>query len=373
MRFTIKKDVLLKSLSLVAKPVPSKSYIASLIFIKLTLNENGLNLIGSNETIAISTTIPYSINEEEIIRNHQEGSILLHGRYLLDIVRKLSNNDVTFELLDNSIVKINDGRSSFQLNSAQADEYPEYDFNIEGTSFTVKRVDFINMIEQTSFAAAIKETVPILTAINLTASKEDKTLTAVALDAARYSKKVIQIQNEVEFSVNAPAKTLNEIIHMLDEIEDLNITVTDKKIIFKFNNTVITSNLLNGDYPNVKSLVPSIFNYSLEVNAQEFLSALERVSLLSNEKNTIKLIMTTNEVEILSTTNEMGSANEKISNFQFNGERLEILFNSSYVIDAIKALRSNDIVLKFVAEMKPFVVKNPNDETIVELITPVRA
>lgn len=371
MRFTINKEVFLKSLNLVSRPVPSKSYVASLVFIKLVLNENGLNMTGSNETIAITTTIPFKDGDNEIIRNFSNGAILVQGKYLVEIIRKLSNQDVTLEVLDNSVVEITDERSSFQLNSAQAEEYPEYDFNEEGNQFTVNKNDLQNLVEQTAFAAAVKENRPMLTALNLTA--ENNTLTAVALDSARYSSKTIQINNSNNFTVDIPAKTISDIVRMIEDTNEVNIVVNDKKMFFKFNNTAISSNLLNGEYPNVKTIVPKNFNYQLEVNAQEFLNAIDRVSLLSNEKSTVKLVMSNDEVQILSTTNEVGSANEKISNFQYQGDRLEILFNSRYVIDAIKAIRSDDVTLLFIAEMKPFVIKNLKDESVVELVTPVRA
>ncbi len=372
MRFTIEKETFLKSLRLVAKPIPAKSFIASLVFIKLVLDDRGLTLIGSGETIAISTLIPFTKDEKEIIRNYKAGAILVQGKYLVDIISKLSGNEINFEVLDNSVVEITDERSSFQLNSAQVEEYPDYDFNEAGVEFKINTKELINLVEQTSFAAATKENRPMLTALNITG--EANQITAVALDSARYASKKIFINSEANFIANISARNINEIIRSFEEVEEITIVVVpDKKMIFKFNNTIIASNLLNGEYPNVKNIVPKNFNYALEVNAKEFLSAIDRVSLLSNEKSTVRLIMSNEEVQILSTTSEVGSANEKINNFQFTGDRLEILFNSSFVIDAIKALKSDDVVLNFIAEMKPFVIKNPKDENTIQLITPVRA
>ena len=370
MRFTINRDDFLKALNIVSKPIPSKSFIASLVFIKLTLNDDGLNLVGSNETIAISTTILYNKNDKQIIRNFKPGAILVQGKYLVEIVRKLSGEELSFEAVDNSIVEIHDEKSTFQLNSAKAEEYPEYDFNESGIEFDISGINLTLLVEQTSFAADTKGNRPMLTALNITGEKNK--ITALALDSARYSKKEIEITTEANFVANIPAKTINEIIRMLDNANNIHIVVNDRKMFFKFNSTIIASNLLNGEFPNVKNIVPKTFNYFLEVNAQEFLDAIDRVSLLSNEKNTVRLTMSNDEVEISSTTNEVGSAKEKINTFQYNGGHLEILFNGSFVIDAIRALKCEDVVLQFIAEMKPFVVKNIKDDHIIELITPVR-
>lgn len=371
MRFTINREEFLKALNIATKPIPSKSFVASLVFLKLTLDHNGLNLVGSNETIAISTNIPFSINDKEIIRNYREGSILVAGRYLNEIVRKLSGTEITLDVLDNSIVEITSDRSSFQLNSAQSEEYPEYDFDEDGIQFTITSKDLIELVEQTAFAAAIKENRPMLTALNITG--ENNKLTALALDAARFSKKEIDIQIPNNFIANIPAKTISEIIRMFENAENIDVVVNERKMFFKFNNTIVSSNLLNGEYPNVKNILPKGFSYSLEVNANELALAIDRVSLLCNEKNTVKLVMSPEEVEISSTTSEVGSATEKLNNFQFNGDRLEILFNGSFVLDAIKALKCDDIILQFVANMKPFVIKNTKDEHIIQLITPVRS
>jgi len=371
MRFTINKDEFLKALNIVSKPVPVKSFVASLVFIKLTLDDKGLTLIGSNETIAISTLIPFTINDVEIIRNHRTGSVLIQGKYLTEIVRKLSSKELTLDVLDNSVVEITDDKSSFQLNSAQSEEYPEYDFNEPGTEFNIYSKELQTLVEQTSFAAATKDNRPMLTALNITG--ENTTITAIALDSARYARKSLIIDNEVNFVANIPAKTINDIVRMFEDNITVNIVVNEKKMFFKFNNTIIASNLLNGEYPNVKTIVPKSFNYFLEVNAQEFLAAIDRVSLLSNEKSAVKLVMSNNEVEVMSTSSEIGSANEKIPNFQFTGDRLEILFNSTYVSDAIKALKCDDIILQFIGEMKPFVIKNAKDDNVIQLITPVRA
>lgn len=372
MRFTIDRETFLKSLRLVAKPVPVKAYIASLVFIKLVLDDKGLTLVGSGETIAISTLIPFNKDEKEIIRNYKHGAILVQGKYLVDIISKLSGQEINFEVLDNSVVEITDERSSFQLNSAQVEEYPEYDFNETGIEFKINTKELITLVEQTSFAAATRENRPMLTALNITGQGNE--ITAVALDSARYASKKITINGEANFIANISAKNINEIVRSFEESEEITVVViADKKMMFKFNNTIIASNLLNGEYPNVQNIVPKNFNYSLEVNAQEFLSAIDRVSLLSNEKSAVRLVMSNDEVQVLSTTSEVGSANEKINNFQFNGDRLEILFNSGFVIDAIRALKSDDVVLEFIAEMKPFVIKNPKDENIIQLITPVRA
>ena len=148
-------------------------------------------------------------------------------------------------------------------------------------------------------------------------------------------------------------------------VKNLNVTIRSP-----FGNTVISTRLINGSYPDTRNIVPKTFNYYLEVNAREFLSAMDRVSLFGG---VIKLIMTEDEVEMISRSTIAGSANVKLSTFQFSGERLEISFNSVFVSDAIRAVGSEDVTISLIGEMKPFVVKNVKDDSIDMLVTPLRS
>lgn len=372
MRFTIERELLLKGLTLVSKAVPSKAELPIFQNIKLSLNERGLEIIGSDNSITIKTTIPYMIGEKEIIRNSQNGETLIAAKILIEVVRHIEEEYITFELIDSSVLNIEDSKSNFKLNSIKAEEYPQIDLNPSGATLEIKTKDLMTLVDSTVFAASTKETRPILTAINLEA--HDNLLTATATDTARLARKSVDIESDVRFVANISAKKMVDIVRSFEETEMVRIAVSDKKAIFSSDNTVISTRLTNGEYPNTKNIVPKNFNYFLEVNSAEFLKAMERVSLLSAEHDgVVKVIMTEDEVEIISRSSLVGSANEKLNVFQFSGERLEISFRSSFVADAIKACKSEDVTIAFIGEMKPFVVKNSKDDTIDMLVTPLRS
>lgn len=372
MRFTINRDQLLKGLTMVSKAIPQKNELPILSNIKITLNEKGLELTGSDNNMSICTTIPYMIGDKEIIRNAQNGETLVSCKVLTEVVRHLEEEEATFELVDNAILKIEDSRSSFKLNSIRAEEYPQIDLSLEGENVEIKASNLLALVEQTAFAASIKETRPILTAVNLVAT--NNILVATATDTARLARKSIDLEQDANFVANVPAKKLVDIVHSFEDAEIVNLAVTDKKIVFSFNNTIISTRLINGDYPDTRSIFPKVFNYFLEVNSQEFLSAIQRVSILSADHDgVVKLIMSEESVEMISRSSQIGSANEKLSVFQFSGERLEISFRASFVIDAIKANRSEDVTIAFIGEMKQFVVRNSKDDSVDMLVTPLRS
>jgi DNA polymerase-3 subunit beta len=372
MRFTIEKESLMKGLTLVSKAIPQKAELPIFANIKLALTEKGLEITGSDGNISICTVVPFMIGEKEIIRNSQEGSTLVAAKILFEVVRHLDDEICTFELIDTSILKIEDTKSNFKLNSIRAEEYPDIDLSVSGASLTLPGKDIQTLVESTAFAASIKETRPILTAVNLEAG--DFKLVATATDTARLARKHIEIESDVRFVANIAAKKLLDIVRSFEEGDEVTIAVNEKKAVFAFANSVISTRLTSGDYPNTKNIFPKVFNYHLEVNAQDFLKAMERVSLLSTEyEGVVKLIMDQDEVEMISRSTMVGSANEKLKVFQFAGEHLEISFKASFVADAIRACRSEDVTIAFVGEMKPFVVKNVKDESIEMLVTPLRS
>jgi len=371
MRLTINKEQFLKALNAASHAVATKTPMPLLTNLKLELNEKGLEVTGSNNEITIKATVPYMIGEKEIIRNAGIGSILVNAHILTEVIRHLEGTELSFEVIDEAIAKIDDGKSSFKLNCIKAEEYPDIDLEPTGTTFEMKCADFQRLVEQSAFAASAKEQRPILTSLNLRAS--EGTLVATATDSARLARKQITIDSDVKFACNIPARVCLDIVHLFENTTDVTISIAEKKALFNFDSTIVTSRLIPGDYPVTDAIIPQTFNFFLQANSQELLSAMERVRILSGDSEpVVKLSMREDEVEVSAKSDATQSAVEKISTFQFNGEFLDVSFNSQFVIDAIKAIKSDDVSICFIGEMKPFVAKNPKDASVIELITPMR-
>ncbi len=372
MRFVIKRDELLKALLVAGRAVNSKSSaVPVLANLKLELDDKGLSITGSNYELTIKTTIPYTRNEVEIIRNAKEGATLVNAKIISDMARKIDAEEINFEVVDSTIAVITAGKIKYNLNCIKANEYPDIDLEPNGIQIDLTRTEFSSLVSQTAFAASLKEQRPILTAINLDAA--DGVLTATTTDSARLARKQISISTDLKFSANVPAKMMVEVDHLLEGAEAVKIALSDKKALFEFESTVVATRLIAGDYPNTKNIVPRITNYSLEVNASDFLKAIDRVNILSiDRENVVDLYLSDDVVEISAKSTQVGSASERLDVFKFSGSNLQISFNSEFVSSAIKALNSEDVTFLFVGEMKPFVVKNPQDESVIQIVTPVR-
>ena len=372
MRFIVKRDEFVKALNVATRAVNSKSSAFPVLAnLKFELNDEGLYITGSNTELSIRTKIPYSFNDVELIRNFEEGSTLINAKFITDIARKIDAEEISLEIVDSTIALISGGKIKYNLNCIKAEEYSDIDLEPTGVRFKLTKLEFSTLVNQTAFAASTKEQRPILTAMHLEAS--EGMLTATTTDSARMAKKSIPINLDMEFSSNIPAKLMVEVDRLLENAEQVDIAISDKKALFTFENTVIATCLVAGEYPNTKNIVPRITNYSLEVNAADLAKAIDRVNILSvDRENVVDLSMNPDAIEISAKSVQVGSASERVETFKFEGNNLLISFNSEFVLSAIRALGSEDVVFLFVGEMKPFVIKNPEDESVVQIVTPVR-
>ena len=371
MRFTIKREELNKALAVASRAVASKVANAVLVNLKIELNENGLFITGSNYDLTIKTFIPYRVGENEIIRNYKEGSTLINSKIITEIARKMDSEEITLDVIDSTVAIISDNRSEYKLNCVRSDEYPDLDLDADGTELVLSKSDFDSLVSQTAFAASLKEQRPVLTAMNLEAS--GGVLTATATDSARMARKQIQIPADVSFVANVPAKMMIEVAHLTEGMSDVSIAISDKKALFAFGNTVIATRLIDGEFFNTDNVVPRFTKYALEVNANDLMKAIDRANILSLDRvNIVDLSMSENGVEITSKSSQVGSAIERIEMFKYEGAPLRISFNSEFVLAAVRALGCEDVTFAFVGENKPFVVKNAQDDSIIQMVTPVR-
>ena len=371
MRFTIKREEFLKGLSIASRAVANKVAVPVLVNLKVELTENGLFITGSNYDLTIKTQVPYRFNGVEIIRNYKEGATLINAKLITEIVRKMESEEITLDVIDSTIATISDNRSEYKLNCVRPEEYPDLDLEANGTKVTLTREQFNSLVSQTAFAASLKEQRPILTAMNLEAS--NGLLTATATDSARMARKDIRISEDIHFIANVPARMMVEVDHLLEGIDSVDIAFSDKKALFSLDRTIVASRLIAGDYPNTKNIVPRVTNYHLEVNANDLIKAIDRANILSKDReNVVDLSMSENGVEISAKSQQIGSAVEKIDLFKYDGGDLRVSFNCEFVIAAVKALNSEDVTFAFVGEMKPFIVKNASDDSVIQIVTPVR-
>ncbi len=371
MKLKIKQNILMEHLNHVIKGVSSKNLIPILNCIKFDLEAEGLSLLSTDNDIAIKSFIP----KEEIDEIEKLGEIVVSGKYIYEIIRKLPNTIINIEEVVDSKVFIFTENSSFNLNCNIASEFPTIDMEGTKTPITLSKKVFKSIISQTSFAASNQESKPFLTGINFKIIGD--TLECTATDSYRLAKKTIKLAENIENQINIiiPTKNLTELTKLFaDDEENIEMHIFNNKVLFKFNDIIMQSSLINGTYPDVSKLIPTEFSLTMKTNLSDYYNAIDRASLLTNEsdKNTIKFETNKNKVVISSTIPEIGKVEETITVEKSKEEELKIAFSSKYMMDAIKSLDSEDIELLFNGEVKPIIVKTPENDNLIQLILPIR-
>lgn len=367
MNFKVNRIILLNSLSKVSKAVSYKTPLPALTGIKFDLYPTFLQLTASEQNIAIQVKIEADNNLEII----DTGSVVLSAKYILEIIRKLDSNIVEFEIIDGFLTRISGGNSEFNLNGTDPMDYPQIDLIPKGMPFIMDSIELKELINDTRFAASEKENRPILTGINLIA--KDNELVAIGTNSYRLSKKSVKIDSDITFDITIPAKSLDDISKIIENQDNVNIYVSERSVIFIFENNIILTRLIDGSFPDVSSLIPTQFAHELTIDSSLISNSISRVSLLTNEQNNvIKLDMNNDRVILSSFMQEIGSVEDTITECFYKGEPLSITFDNKYISDAIKVLDKGKIKLCFPGEMRPFILKMAEDDSLIELILPVR-
>lgn len=369
MNFSIKQNVLMEHLNYVIKGVSTKNLIPILNCIKFELTKEGLYLLSTDNEMAIKTFIP----KDKIDSTISLGEVVISGKYIYDIVRKLPNEVINIEEVANSKLFITTTNTEFNLNCNNVNDFPDLELEIKENPIILNQKEFRDMISATSFAASMQESRPTLTGINFEIKNDS--IECTATDSYRLSKKKLMIEGSEESNIIIPNRTLSELIKLLTEDnKEIEIHIFTNKVIFKFENIEFLTRLISGNFPDTNKLIPETFELELTVSYKDIYSAIDRASLLSSgdDKNTLLFELIDDTIKISSNIPEIGMVEEKIKVKNKNGENLTISFSSRFMTDALKAINSEEVTFKFNGDVKPIIIVNPKEKLLTELIVPIR-
>ena len=369
MKFIIKKNILLENLLNTAKAISSKNLIPILTGIKFELNDEGLYLSASDSDISIRTFIEKSKITEVI----QTGSVVISGKYIVEIIRKLPDTDITIEVIDGYNMIIQTTGSEFNLNGIDPNEFPNLDLEETKNPIVLNPIVFKNIVNQTFFATSLSETRPLLTGINFKLSGD--LLEVIATDSYRLARKQIKLKDKYEndFDLVIPGKNLVELSRMLEEEkENVYMHIFNNKVLFKYKNIVFLSRLIGGTYPVSSNIIPNDFKIDVECNYSVLFDMIDRASLLTSDKdkNTIKLVLKNRELTISSNSPEIGKVEEKVS--IENDANISISFSSKYMLEAIKSFNTEKIHMLMNNDNSPIIVKSDEETSLIQLVLPIK-
>lgn len=372
MKIKIKKELLLENLNKVSKAISTKNLIPILSGIKFDLTREGLTLTASDNDITIQTFIPADNKDMEI---EKEGSIIIQGKYVLDIVRKLPDEFINIEVIDELKILIYAENSEFNLNGINQKEYPNVALESSKNFVKINTKLFKTIINQTAFATSTDESRPILTGINIKITGD--ILECSATDSYRLAKKQAKL-NEITgetYNIIVPGKNIVEFMKILNEgNEELEIHIFSNKVLFKQNNLLFQSRLVSGNYPNVNNLIPSDSFLKITANLSNLYDVIDRASILTSdkEKNIVTLETNKNLLIVRSSSAEIGRVEEKMNITKDNEEEIKISFSAKYMMDALRSFEGDTVELAFEGEVKPIIIKDVEDPNLTQLVLPIR-
>lgn len=374
MEFFIQRDYFITQLNDTLKAISPRATLPILTGIKIDATNEGIVLTGSDSEISIEITIPNQVDGQEIINVVEPGSVVLPGRFFVDIIKKLPGKEVKLSTNEQFQTLITSAHSEFNLSGLDPDQYPLLPQVSSDDALQLPVKVLKNIIAQTNFAVSTSETRPVLTGVNWLIQQNE--LLCTATDSHRLAVRKLKLEEEIEDkNVIIPGKALAELNKIMTDSEDhIDIFFASNQVLFRVGNVNFISRLLEGHYPDTSRLFPENYEIKLGLNNSDFYHAIDRASLLAREggNNVIKLSTGDTQIELSSTSPEIGTVKEEVTANDVEGGNLKISFNSKYMMDALKAIDNEEVEVEFFGTMKPFILKPKDDDTVTQLILPIR-
>lgn len=370
MKFIVSKPNIFKTLSHLQSVVNKKNTLPILSNILIEADINSLTLSSTDMDISMKETISCNVVEP--------GSTTLNAQIMFDIIKKLPDtSEVEFISNNSKILTIRSNVSKFSLSCLPKDEFPLISTESEGKKLLVKSKIIFNLINKTKFAISNEETRYFLNGLyfNISLNGDSSTLTFVGTDGHRLAtSKAIntKFNNDVP-GVIIPKKTINELSKLLSENnDDIEILISSNKIIFYINNLILISKLIDGNFPDYTKVIPNNNNKHLIINRANLLAAVDRVSTIANEKSpSIKFKLFKNLINLSTVNNDNSTATEDIES-RYDGEEIEIGFNSRYIMDILDNLEGEDIKISFNDSSTPIIAQEISNSDITYVLMPMR-
>lgn len=366
MKIVCKKSELLNSVNIVLRAVSSKTTLPILECMVIDVSENQIKLISNDMELAIETIV-----NGDILDASTNKVIAINAKVFSEIIRKLSDNDITVETDDNFKMTITCEKAKFNIAGKPADEFPilpriERKEAVVLSQFTLKEV-----IRQTVFSISDNEANKIMTGELFEITGDE--LRVVSLDGHRISIRKIQLkENFGNIKVIVPGKTLTEISKILsgEMADEVTIYFTDKHILFELEDTLVLSRLIEGEYYKINQMLSNDYETKIVINKKEFFNCIDRSTLLikESEKKPIIVGITDNNMELRINSN-IGSMKEEID-IKKEGKDILIGFNPKFLMDVLRVVDDEEVTIYMINPKAPCFIKD-REESYIYLILPV--
>lgn len=369
MKLTIERAALLRSLNHVQSVVERRNTIPILANVLLHAEDGSVKLTATDMDIAIVEAAPADV--------HAAGETTAPAHTLYEIVRKLPEGaQIELEAGDDKLA-LNAGRSRFVLAALPTADYPAMREDDLPHNFTMPANALRTLIDRTRFAISTEETRYYLNGIYMHAAEMDgvAVLRAVATDGHRLARVEAPLPEGAAGmpGIIIPRKTVNELRKLIDECDgDIDVALSDTKIRFAFGETVLSSKLIDGTFPDYEKVIPTGNDKLLEIDCRQFAAAVDRVATISTERSrSVKLEISPNNLTLSASSPEAGSAREEIE-VSYDKEPIEIGFNSKYLLDIAQQVEGETVQMLLADGASPTIVRDTADSSALYVLMPMR-
>lgn len=363
MNIVCEKAKLLEGINIALKAIPGKSTMAILECLVIEARDDVIKLIANDLEIGIETMVEGQIQTE--------GSVAINAKVFYEIIRKLPSDEVSISVDDNHMMNIRCGKATFDISAKSTEEFPYLPTIVKDKSIIISQFTLKEIIRQTVFSISDNENTKVMTG-ELFEIKGSQ-LKVVSLDGHRISIRKVDLKESYEdVSVIIPGKTLIEISKILngDMEDEVNIFFTEKHALFEFENTILLSRLIEGEYYKIDKMLSSDYDTKLTVNKKDMLECIDRTTLLIRESEKKPVIIDIKDETMgFSMHSAIGSMDEEIAATK-EGKDILIGFNPRFLMDALRVIDEEEINIYMINPKAPCFIRD-DEETYIYLILPV--
>ena len=362
LRITCSKDALVHGLSTVARALSTRTAIQILSGILLEATAGELKLAATDMELSVRATVAAQVQGE--------GSIVLPGKTLVDIARLLPSDEVTLEHRPaESFVHVTSGSASYTLQTFNAEDFPRLPEISETPTFAVERGPLLETIGRVAKAASRDEARPVLTGV-LVQFAGDK-LVMAATDSYRLAVKETQLSGtSADLEAIIPSRALQELARIAGDVDEIGVGVQENQVIFSAGDIWLASRRIDGQFPNIRQLLPETFEYELTIPRSDLLDVVRRAAVMIQRATPLHLRFAEGELTVVARTQEVGESKESLP-VPFTGDTLEIGFNAEFLKDGIEAIEGDDVTFKLISPLRPAVLTGA-DGDFTYLVMPIR-
>jgi DNA polymerase III subunit beta len=366
MKLSISRDNLAGALQIVGRAVSSRATLPSLGGIELTAATDSLTLRATDMELGLTVSVTDAAIESE-------GTVLLPGRLVADVVRSLPPGDVTLGLRpEQRDIELIAGAAHFHLRTLPAEDFPRLP-ELEANGASLPSGPLAATIDRVARAASRDEVRPILTGVLFQA--EGTTLTMVATDSYRLSVKHTELENPLAAPIeaNVPARALRELARIISQegAEQVAMSLARNQAVFRVGGVVLSSRLIEGQFPSWRQLIPESFEHEVRLPREELLEVARRIGQLAQRNAPLRFAFAEGELTVAAETPEVGDASESVP-APYSGEPLEIAFNPQFLIEGLESVDGEELVMKLSSPLRPGLIEPVGAEDFSYLVMPIR-